>query len=82
MIKDNHYIMIKEKVIVNSQWLLENLENPLVVIVDCRFQLAAPNWGQQEYASSHIQGAHYLNLDQDLSSRVQTHGGRHPVPDL
>ena len=74
--------MIKDKVIVDSQWLLENLENPLVVIVDCRFQLADPIWGRQEYASGHIRGAHYLNLDQDLSSRFQAHGGRHPLPSI
>ncbi len=74
--------MIEDKVIVDSQWLLENLENPLVVIVDCRFQLADPIWGRQEYASGHIRGAHYLNLDQDLSSRFQAHGGRHPLPSI
>lgn len=74
--------MTKEKVIVDSQWLLENLENPLIVIIDCRFQLADPSWGQQEYDSGHIRGAHYLNLDQDLSNKVQSHGGRHPLPNI
>ena len=74
--------MIKEKVIVNSQWLCENLENPLVVIVDCRFQLADPSWGQQEYTAGHIPGAYYLDLDQDLSGKVQNHGGRHPLPNI
>ncbi|ELS02041.1 rhodanese-related sulfurtransferase [Xenococcus sp. PCC 7305] len=74
--------MLKEKVIVDSQWLLENLENPLLVIIDCRFQLADPSWGQKEYDYGHIQGAHYLNLDQDLSSKVQSHGGRHPLPNI
>ncbi len=74
--------MIKEKVIVNRQWLLENLDNPLLVIIDCRFQLANPSWGQQEYRAGHIPGAHYLDLDQDLASKVQSHGGRHPLPNI
>ena len=74
--------MIKEKVIVDRQWLLENLDNPLLVIIDCRFQLANPSWGQQEYNSGHIPGAHYLDLDQDLASKVQSHGGRHPLPNI
>ncbi|MGK7899459.1 MAG: sulfurtransferase [Xenococcus sp. (in: cyanobacteria)] len=74
--------MIKEKVIVNRQWLLENLDNPLLVIIDCRFQLANPSWGQQKYSSGHIPGAHYLDLDQDLASKVQSHGGRHPLPNI
>ena len=74
--------MRKENVIVDRQWLLENLDNPLLVIIDCRFQLANPSWGQQEYNLGHIRGAHYLNLDQDLSSKVQSHGGRHPLPNI
>ena len=74
--------MTTEKAIVDSQWLLENLENPLLVIVDCRFKLSDPNWGQQEYDAGHIRGAHYLNLDQDLASSVQSHGGRHPLPNI
>ena len=74
--------MIKEKVIVDSQWLCSNLSNPLLVIIDCRFQLADPSWGQREYNAGHIRGAHYLNLDQDLSGKVQTHGGRHPLPNI
>jgi len=71
-----------ETAIVDSQWLLENLENPLLVIIDCRFKLADPNWGQKEYDAGHIRGAHYLNLDQDLASSVQRHGGRHPLPNI
>ena len=74
--------MIQEKVIVDSQWLCSNLSNPLLVIIDCRFQLADPSWGQREYNSGHIRGAHYFNLDQDLSSKVQNHGGRHPLPSI
>ena len=68
--------------IVDCQWLLQQLDNPQIVIVDCRFRLADPNWGEAEYRTSHIKGAYYLNLDRDLSSQVQTHGGRHPLPDL
>ena len=66
--------------IVDRQWLHKNRNNPQVVIVDCRFQLANLNWGEKEYQQSHIPGAYYLNLDRDLSSEVQTHGGRHPLP--
>ena len=67
---------------VDSEWLARQLDNPLVVIVDCRFQLADPNWGKNEYRKSHIKGAYYLNLDRDLSGEVQLHGGRHPLPDV
>lgn len=52
-----------------------------LVIVDCRFALNNPDLGRQQYETSHIPGAHYLDLNRDLSSPVQQHGGRHPLPD-
>lgn len=73
--------MKQTEYVVDSQWLRQQLDNPQVVIVDCRFQLADPNWGQQSYCQSHIPGAYYLDLNQDLSSEVKEHGGRHPLPD-
>ena len=68
--------------LVDSKWLSSQLDNPLVVVVDCRFQLANPDWGEEQYRQSHIKGAYYLNLDRDLSSQVQRHGGRHPLPNI
>ncbi len=67
--------------IISSEWLAGQLSNPNVVIIDCRFRLGDPNWGYEQYLTSHIPGAYYFNLDQDLSSPVTTHGGRHPLPD-
>lgn len=74
--------MKKTEYLVDSQWLMQQLDNPLVVIVDCRFQLADPNWGEESYYHGHIKGAYYLNLDRDLASEVQRHGGRHPLPNM
>ena len=68
------------KNVVSQQWLDQQLNNPQVIIVDCRFQLKEPTWGYQQYLNSHIPGAYYLNLDKDLSSPVKKHGGRHPLP--
>ncbi|ACB52666.1 thiosulfate sulfurtransferase [Crocosphaera subtropica ATCC 51142] len=66
--------------LISSEWLTGQLPNPNLVIIDCRFRLGDPNWGYEEYLTSHIPGAYYLNLDQDLSSSVTSHGGRHPLP--
>ncbi|NEO26201.1 MAG: sulfurtransferase [Kamptonema sp. SIO4C4] len=78
--------------VVSTQWLATQLEETSVdseqlvpeqlVIIDCRFQLANPQWGRQQYQKSHIRGSYYLDLDQDLSAPVGQHGGRHPLPDL
>lgn len=67
--------------VVSTQYLREHLDDPQVVIVDCRFVLTQPEAGYQQYQVSHIPGAHYLDLNQDLSAPVQRHGGRHPLPD-
>ncbi|ROS05746.1 thiosulfate/3-mercaptopyruvate sulfurtransferase [Sinobacterium caligoides] len=50
------------------------------VIIDCRYSLAAPEQGRALYAEGHIQGAYYADLMSDLSSPVEAHGGRHPLP--
>jgi thiosulfate/3-mercaptopyruvate sulfurtransferase len=79
-IDDPHYIF-DEPFVVSCEWLLEHLEDPQVVIVDCRFSLADPQLGQQQYEECHIKGSHYLDLNLDLSSAVREHGGRHPLPE-
>lgn len=67
--------------VVTADWLLKHLDHPQVLIVDCRFSLANPELGRQQYEAGHIPTAHYLDLNRDLSSPVQRHGGRHPLPD-
>ena len=50
-------------------------------VVDCRFDLAEPEKGRQVYLEGHIPGAAYAHLDDDLSSPIRPHTGRHPLPD-
>lgn len=53
-----------------------------LVIADCRFSLLDPGQGSREYAATHLPGAVYLHLDEDLSSPVVPgRTGRHPLPD-
>lgn len=72
--------MSETQPIISSSWLSGQLDNSQVVIVDCRFQLAQPEWGYEQYLNSHIRGAFYLDLEKDLSAPVDRHGGRHPLP--
>ncbi len=74
--------MTNNSFVVSQAWLFEHLYDPQIVIVDCRFSLANPQLGQQQYQTNHIKGSHYLDLNQDLSSSVGKHGGRHPLPNL
>jgi thiosulfate/3-mercaptopyruvate sulfurtransferase len=70
------------KNIVTVGWLAENLGDPNMVIVDCRFQLGQSDAGRVAYEEDHIPGAVYADLEKDLSGPVREHGGRHPLPDM
>lgn len=59
---------------------LSELDKSDVVIVDCRFSLADVTAGSRAYAESHISGAIYASLDDDLSGSPLTDHGRHPLP--
>jgi len=50
-------------------------------IIDCRFDLAAPAWGERAFAAGHIPGALYAHLDRDLSGAHTPRNGRHPLPE-
>lgn len=49
-------------------------------VVDCRFDLANPAWGEEQYLAGHIPGAIYAHLDRDLSGTKTGTNGRHPLP--
>ena len=68
--------------LVSAEWLHAHLEETSVQVVDCRFALMDPTLGVRQYQSGHIPGAVHLDLNRDLSSAVQRHGGRHPLPDI
>ncbi len=50
------------------------------IIVDCRFGMADTAEGRRAYEQSHIPGAVYAHLDDDLSGPPLTDNGRHPLP--
>ncbi len=74
--------MTREGNLVSAAWLAAHLDAPDVVVFDCRFDLTRPTAGREQYAQGHIPGAHYLDLEEDLSAPKQPHGGRHPLPEL
>ncbi|WP_419737335.1 sulfurtransferase [Pseudomonas sp. COR18] len=68
--------------LISPQQLAERQARPGLVILDCRFALEDPDYGQRSYAEGHIEGAHFADLERDLSGPV-TRGvtGRHPLPE-
>lgn len=56
------------------------LDDPDLVVIDCRFDLLDPDAGRRQYAEAHIPGARYASLDDDLAREPGPDDGRHPLP--
>jgi thiosulfate/3-mercaptopyruvate sulfurtransferase len=67
--------------LLNPVELAESLDDGRLVIVDCRFNLLAPEAGRQMWQETHIPGAFYADLDKDLAGPITATSGRHPLPD-
>lgn len=72
----------KMEFVKDKKWLVEHLNDETIRVIDCRYDLSDPDAGRNLYQESHILGASYFDLKEDLSSPVKEHGGRHPLPDL
>lgn len=59
------------------------LNQPRVVIIDCRFSLMDTESGRNDYLRAHIPSAQYAHLDDDLSGEIiRGKTGRHPFPSI
>ncbi|HET9108250.1 MAG TPA: sulfurtransferase [Steroidobacteraceae bacterium] len=66
--------------LITPRQLAARLGDAELAIIDCRFDLARPQWGRESYASGRIPRALYAHLDQDLSGKLSPSTGRHPLP--
>lgn len=60
--------------------LAAHLNDPNWIVCDCRHDLTNYEAGRRAYAKSHIPGARFLHLDEDLSGPRTGANGRHPLP--
>jgi thiosulfate/3-mercaptopyruvate sulfurtransferase len=67
--------------LVSASDLAAHLDDAGWVVCDCRHDLADTGAGRRAYAESHIPGARFVHLDEDLSARKTGRNGRHPLPD-
>lgn len=66
---------------VNQLALALNDDN--LIILDCRYNLTAPDEGKAAFLVSHIPNAQYVHPDTDLSSKIiPGKTGRHPMPEI
>lgn len=71
----------QQLLLVSARELSQHLGAADWVIVDCRFNLARPEAGEDAYRKAHIPGAYYAHLDRDLSAPRTPMTGRHPLPE-
>jgi thiosulfate/3-mercaptopyruvate sulfurtransferase len=71
------------RTLISPEELVEHLDDPNWAIIDCRFSLAKPDKGANDYHKAHIPGAIYANLDEDLCGPIiPGKTGRHPLPPI
>ncbi len=60
-------------------------ESPAPTLLDCGFELSAPDAGERAWRAGHLPGAQYLHLDRDMAGARQDAAGhfrgRHPLPE-
>jgi thiosulfate/3-mercaptopyruvate sulfurtransferase len=67
--------------LISVAQLRERLDDPAVVVFDCRHDLMQPEKGTQAYREGHVPGARFAHSDRDLSGPKTGRTGRHPLPD-
>lgn len=68
--------------LLSASQLAEQLSQPDLRILDCRFALDNPAYGHARYVEGHIPGACFADLERHLSGPVvKGVTGRHPLPD-
>ena len=66
--------------VINTHDLSLHLNDPQWIIFDCRHDLLDTGKGERLYREGHIPGAHFANIDTDLSGEKNGRNGRHPLP--
>lgn len=68
--------------LISAPALHARLQEPNLALLDCRFALEDPSYGARSHAEGHLPGAHFADLERDLSAPVvKGVTGRHPLPD-
>ena len=73
---------MKYTTIITPKQLEPHLGEENWAIIDSRFDLVQPQWGEKQYMIEHIPGAVYVHLEHNLSATKSGTNGRHPLPEI
>lgn len=65
---------------IRAQELKHIVQTDSIRFIDCRYSLNDATYGRSVYQKGHLPNAVFLDLSNDLSGRIDVHGGRHPLP--
>ena len=68
--------------IISVSDLYQKINDINIRIIDTRFSLFNKNEGKALFDKSHITGAIYADLDEDLAGNITESSGRHPLPNV
>lgn len=68
-------------ILISVETLAQHLNDSQWIICDCRHDLVDTEAGRRANRESHIPGARFVHLDEDLSAPKTGRNGRHPLPD-
>ena len=68
--------------IISAENLNSIIDEKNLILFDSRFDLLNKNLGLQNYQKKHIKNAHYVDLEVDLSQKISSFSGRHPLPNI
>lgn len=67
--------------LVDAKDLKAHLDDPDLVLLDCRHDLSDPEAGPRVYEEAHLPDAVHAHIDRDLAGPMTGTNGRHPLPD-
>lgn len=72
---------MNNRILISAAELDQLVADGQCVVVDCRFDFDEADAGRADWLDGHIPGAAYADLNRDLSSPIEPHTGRHPLPE-
>jgi len=71
---------VRHTTLVSTSDLAAHLDDAGWIVCDCRHDLADTEAGRRAYRESHVPGARFVQVDEDLSAPRTGSNGRHPLP--
>ena len=72
--------MTRYETLIRAAELAAIIDDPQLVLIDVRHDLADHTLGPRKYAEAHLPGAHFLSVETDLAGPRTGRNGRHPLP--